>query len=54
MCDLLDDPSALVSGPKKSQQGESLGMQIGKLAELIIMFARSPIGHWGTLSQHRQ
>ncbi|XP_069701298.1 regulating synaptic membrane exocytosis protein 1 [Periplaneta americana] len=28
MCDLLDDPSALVSGPRKSQQGESLGMQL--------------------------
>ncbi|KDR14477.1 Protein piccolo [Zootermopsis nevadensis] len=28
MCDLLDEPSALVSGSKKSQQGDSLGMQL--------------------------
>jgi hypothetical protein len=40
MCDLLDDPSALVSGSKKSQQGESLGMQLGKLARLIIAYVR--------------
>jgi len=38
MCDLLDDPCALVSGPRKSQQGESLGMQLGELAPLIVMF----------------
>jgi len=38
MCDLLDDPCALVSGPRKSQQGESLGMQLGELAHLIVMF----------------
>jgi hypothetical protein len=38
MCDLLDDPCALVSGPRKSQQGESLGIQLGELAHLIVMF----------------
>jgi hypothetical protein len=38
MCDLLDDPCALVSGPRKSQQGESLGMQLGELAKLIVVF----------------
>jgi hypothetical protein len=38
MCDLLDDPSALVSGPRKSQQGDSLGMQLGELANLITVF----------------
>jgi hypothetical protein len=37
MCDLLDDPCALVSGPRKSQQGESLGMQLGELAHLIVI-----------------
>jgi hypothetical protein len=35
MCDLLEDPSASVSGSRKSQQGESLGMQLGELADLI-------------------
>ena len=38
MCDLLDDPCALVSGPRKSQQGESLGMQLGELVHLLVMF----------------
>ena len=38
MCDLLDDPCALASGPRKSQQGESLGMQLGELAQLIVVF----------------
>jgi hypothetical protein len=38
MCDLLDDPSALGSGPRKSQQGESLGTQLGELANLITVF----------------
>jgi hypothetical protein len=41
MCDLLDDPCALVSGPRKSQQGESLGMQLGELSNLIVMFIYS-------------
>jgi hypothetical protein len=50
MCDLLDDPSALASGPRKSQQGESLGMQLGKLLCSDIC---SFISHWRTLSQHR-
>lgn len=54
MCDLLDEPSALVSGSKKSQQGDSLGMQLGKLAKLIIMFVISLIGHWGSLQQYRR
>jgi hypothetical protein len=38
MCDLLDDPSTLGSGPRKSQQGESLGTQLGELANLITVF----------------
>lgn len=38
MCDLLDDPCALASGPRKSQQGESLGMQLGELAHLVVVF----------------
>jgi hypothetical protein len=38
MCDLMDEPCALVSGPRKSQQGESLGMQLGELTNLIVMF----------------
>lgn len=38
MCDLLDDPCALVSGPRKSQQGETLGMQLGELVIVVFIY----------------
>ena len=31
MCDLLDDPATYSSGPRKSGQGEQLGLSLGEL-----------------------